>query len=188
MTRQSNERRGGREAWVMDCGRKNLLSGERRGVSPPCSDSARNVIMAFPLDSRPLGHLLFSGATNRGCGGIGRRARFRFLCPQGRGGSTPLIRRFWSAVAAATAFFFSVARSASNAFVDFTAVGKSKAMTSHRTPNLECGGLPPLSFSVGKVAHRTLCLIYGRMEIQSDDESSHSKFGVRRACRRFLFR
>ena len=29
----------------------------------------------------------------RGCGGIGRRAGFRCLCPQGRGGSTPLIRK-----------------------------------------------------------------------------------------------
>ncbi len=27
-----------------------------------------------------------------GCGGIGRRAGFRCLCPSGRGGSTPLIR------------------------------------------------------------------------------------------------
>ena len=28
----------------------------------------------------------------RGCGGIGRRARFRSVCPSGRGGSSPLIR------------------------------------------------------------------------------------------------
>src|SRR5581483_1127752 len=28
----------------------------------------------------------------RGCGGIGRRARFRSVCPLGRGGSSPLIR------------------------------------------------------------------------------------------------
>ena len=28
----------------------------------------------------------------RGCGGIGRRARFRSVCPKGRGGSSPLIR------------------------------------------------------------------------------------------------
>ena len=27
-----------------------------------------------------------------GCGGIGRRARFRSVCPKGRGGSSPLIR------------------------------------------------------------------------------------------------
>ena len=30
--------------------------------------------------------------TPRGCGGIGRRARFRSVCPSGRGGSSPLIR------------------------------------------------------------------------------------------------
>src|SRR5688500_5735100 len=30
----------------------------------------------------------------RGCGGIGRRARFRSVCPSGRGGSSPLIRIF----------------------------------------------------------------------------------------------
>ena len=28
-------------------------------------------------------------------GGIGRRARFRSLCPSGRGGSNPLARSFW---------------------------------------------------------------------------------------------
>src|SRR5688500_14773022 len=35
-----------------------------------------------------------SGYTGRprGCGGIGRRARFRSVCPSGRGGSSPLIR------------------------------------------------------------------------------------------------
>src|SRR6266498_1848800 len=33
--------------------------------------------------------LLQSGAVARASGGIGRRAGFRFLCPQGRGGSTP---------------------------------------------------------------------------------------------------
>ena len=46
------------------------------------------------LDHRRPEVAIGSGYTvaPRGCGGIGRRARFRSVCPSGRGGSSPLIR------------------------------------------------------------------------------------------------
>ena len=51
-------------------------------VIPACRDS---IILIFNL------YILIFAVVS-GCGGIGRRAGFRCLCPSGRGGSTPLIR------------------------------------------------------------------------------------------------
>src|SRR3954454_7335445 len=63
----------------------------RRRLSAPLPGRAGSVCAAnreaaeYTTDRRYTDH-------RRGCGGIGRRARFRSVCPSGRGGSSPLIR------------------------------------------------------------------------------------------------
>ena len=73
-----------------------------RSNAPPRCDAGRDESVVRPRRAqaacrRPLG--IPDGncpgldwSTTRGCGGIGRRARFRSVCPFGRGGSSPLIR------------------------------------------------------------------------------------------------
>src|SRR6201999_1769531 len=45
--------------------------------------------MLMPVPRRRRARHWYAAALTRARGGIGRRAGFRFLCPQGRGGSSP---------------------------------------------------------------------------------------------------
>jgi hypothetical protein len=90
------------------CGNRRL-GDSRLGIRrlPPWPKWGENATLPLALGRKPClvplpriscgGRSSVVGPRNRrGCGGIGRRAGFRFLWPQGRGGSTPLTRTSFS--------------------------------------------------------------------------------------------
>ena len=85
----------GRSTWASSARRR-----DRRGRATSrrsCAGSsptthADDVLAASEAARRAEQNCSLHCPLPRGCGGIGRRARFRSVCPSGRGGSSPLIR------------------------------------------------------------------------------------------------
>src|SRR3954468_17785771 len=83
-------------------------------------------------------------AAARGCGGIGRRARFRSVCPKGRGGSSPLIRTLKLRKLTVGLAVAMAAASLSGAVTAAKPVPMTEAVVTLKAPALTAFG-PPLS-------------------------------------------